>query len=481
MNSGLKTTFLIIGYLIIILSGFMIIPHIVEMTIGDKSQHFLVTGILSAFIGTLLVLISQTKDRSLNVQQAFLMTNLAWLSICFFGAIPLYFSSLDLTFTDAFFESVSGITTTGSTILPDIERASKGILVWRSLLQWLGGIGIIVMAITILPLLNIGGMQLFRSEGMEVEKVVPKVTEIALSITKIYIFITILCSLAYWLAGMNVFDAINHALTTVSTGGYSTHSQSIGYFNSSLIEVVAIIFIITGSIPFLAYIKFTRGDLFVFFKDKQIIGFFLILAVSILIITIHSYINRSDALILALRDAAFNVTSIITGTGYTTKDFSAWGNFSVFFFLVLMFVGGCSASTTCGIKVFRFQIILSFIDQQVKKIFYPNGVFPIKYNNQNINDQFLTSVLAFVCLYIFIFFILTLLLSLTGLDLITSVSAAATSISNVGPGLGHVIGPDGNFFILSDSAKWLLSLGMLLGRLELLTVLVLFLPAFWRN
>lgn len=221
--------------------------------------------------------------------------------------------------------------------------------------------------------------------------------------------------------------------------------------------------------------------MFVFFKDKQIIGFFLILVGSILIITIQSYVNRSDALILALRDAAFNVTSIITGTGYTTKDFSAWGNFSVFFFLVLMFVGGCSASTTCGIKVFRFQIILSFIDQQVKKIFYPNGVFPIKYNNQNINDQFLTSVLAFVCLYIFIFFILTLLLSLTGLDLITSVSAAATSISNVGPGLGHVIGPDGNFFILSDSAKWLLSLGMLLGRLELLTVLVLFLPAFWRN
>ena len=481
MNSGLKTTFLIIGYLIIILSIFMLIPHVVEMTIGDRSQHFLVTGILSAFIGTLLILVSQTKDRSLNVQQAFLMTNLAWLSICFFGALPLYFSSLDLSFTDAFFESVSGITTTGSTILTEVERASKGVLVWRSLLQWLGGIGIIVMAITILPLLNIGGMQLFRSEGMEVEKVVPKVTEIALSITKIYIFITILCSLAYWLSGMNIFDAINHALTTVSTGGYSTYSQSIGYFNSTVIEIVAIFFIITGSIPFLAYIKFVRGDLFVFFKDKQIIGFFLILLGSIIIITIHSYFNINEDPWYALRDAAFNVTSIITGTGYTTKDFSAWGNFSVFFFLVLMFIGGCSASTTCGIKVFRFQIILSFIDQQVKKIFYPNGIFPIKYNNQNINDKFLTSVLAFVCLYIFIFFILTLLLSLTGLDLITSVSAAATSISNVGPGLGQMIGPDGNFFMLSDSAKWLLSLGMLLGRLELLTVLVLFLPAFWRN
>ncbi len=481
MNSGLKTTFLIIGYLIIILSGFMMIPHIVEITIGDKSQHFLVTGILSAFIGTLLVLISQTKDRSLNVQQAFLMTNLAWLSICFFGALPLYFSSLDLAFVDAFFESVSGITTTGSTILPEVERASKGILVWRSLLQWLGGIGIIVMAITILPLLNIGGMQLFRSEGMEVEKVVPKATEIALSITKIYIIITLACSIAYWISGMNLFDAINHALTTVSTGGYSTYSQSIGYFNNATIEIVAIIFIITGSIPFLAYIKFTRGDLFVFFKDKQITGFVLILIASIIIIFLHSLINIQENPANALRDAAFNVTSIITGTGYTTQDYSAWGNFAIFFFLVLMFIGGCSASTTCGIKVFRFQIILSFIDRQIKQIFYPNGVFPIKYNNQNINDRFLTSVLAFVCLYIFIFFILTLCLSLTGLDLITSVSAAATSISNVGPGLGPMIGPEGNFFTLSSNAKWLLSLGMLLGRLELLTVLVLFLPSFWRN
>ena len=481
MNSGLKTTFLINGYLIIILSIFMVIPHVVEITIGDKSQHFLVTGILSAFVGTLLVLVSQTKDRSLNVQQAFLMTNLAWLSICFFGALPLYFSSLDLTFVDAFFESVSGITTTGSTILPEVEKASKGILVWRSLLQWLGGIGIIVMAITILPLLNIGGMQLFRSEGMEVEKVVPKSTEIALSITKIYIIITLACSVAYWFTGMVAFDAINHALTTVSTGGYSTYSQSIGHFNNTMIEVVAIIFIITGSIPFLAYIKFTRGDLFVFFKDKQITGFILILIVSIAIVFLYSIINSQENFIDSLRGAAFNVTSIITGTGYTTKDYSTWGNFSVFFFLLLMFIGGCSASTTCGIKIFRFQIIFSFIDRQIKQIFYPNGLFPIKYNNQNINDRFLTSVLAFVCLYIFIFFILTLCLSLTGLDLITAVSAAATSISNVGPGLGPIIGPEGNFSLLTDSAKWMLSLGMLIGRLELLTVLVLFLPAFWRN
>jgi trk system potassium uptake protein TrkH len=481
MNSGLKTTFLINGYLIIILSIFMVIPHVVEITIGDKSQHFLVTGILSAFVGTLLVLVSQTKDRSLNVQQAFLMTNLAWLSICFFGALPLYFSSLDLTFVDAFFESVSGITTTGSTILPEVEKASKGILVWRSLLQWLGGIGIIVMAITILPLLNIGGMQLFRSEGMEVEKVVPKSTEIALSITKIYIIITLACSVAYWFTGMVAFDAINHALTTVSTGGYSTYSQSIGHFNNTMIEVVAIIFIITGSIPFLAYIKFTRGDLFVFFKDKQITGFILILSVSIVIVFLYSIINSQENFIDSLRGAAFNVTSIITGTGYTTKDYSTWGNFSVFFFLLLMFIGGCSASTTCGIKIFRFQIIFSFIDRQIKQIFYPNGLFPIKYNNQNINDRFLTSVLAFVCLYIFIFFTLTLCLSLTGLDLITSVSAAATSISNVGPGLGPIIGPEGNFSLLTDSAKWMLSLGMLIGRLELLTVLVLFLPAFWRN
>jgi trk system potassium uptake protein TrkH len=481
MNSGIKTTFLIIGYLIIILSIFMLIPHIVEMTIGNKSQHFLVTGILTAFIGTLLVITNKTEERSLNIQQAFLMTNLAWFSISLFGALPLYFSALDLSFTDAFFESVSGITTTGSTILPEVERASAGILVWRSLLQWLGGIGIIVMAITILPLLNIGGMQLFKSEGMEVEKVVPKSGEIALSITKIYISITVLCVFCYWLAGMGIFDAVNHALTTVSTGGYSTYTDSIGHFNSSLLEFIAIIFIISGSIPFLAYIKFARGDLLVFFKDKQILGFMGILGISIIIIFIHSFVNINEKPLFALRDAAFNVVSIMTGTGYTTQDYSAWGNFAVFYFLILMFIGGCSASTTCGLKVFRFQILISFVDKQIKQIFYPHGIFPIRYNNQVINDRFLTSVLTFVCLYIFVFFTLTLLLSLTGLDLITSVSSAATSISNVGPGLGPVVGPGGNFFTLTDSAKWLLSLGMLLGRLELFTVLVLFLPSFWRN
>ncbi len=481
MNSGIKTTFLIIGYLIIILSIFMIIPHVVEMTIGNKSQHFLVTSILTAFIGTLLVITNKTDERTLNIQQAFLMTNLAWFSISLFGALPLYFSSLDLSFTDAFFESVSGITTTGSTILSEVEKASKGILVWRSLLQWLGGIGIIVMAITILPLLNIGGMQLFRSEGMEVEKVVPKSGEIALSITKIYMLITILCVLSYWLAGMNVFDAINHALTTVSTGGYSTYTNSIGHFDSFLLEAVAIVFIISGSIPFLAYIKFARGDLLVFFKDKQIIGFMLVLVASVLIIFINLFMSIDKEPIYAFRDAAFNVVSIMTGTGYTTQDYGSWGNFAIFYFLILMFIGGCSASTTCGVKVFRFQILISFIDKQIKQIFYPHGIFPIRYNNQIINDQFLTSVLTFVCLYIFVFFILTLLLSLTGLDLITSVSSAATSISNVGPGLGPTVGPGGNFFTLSDSAKWLLSLGMLLGRLELFTVLILFLPSFWRN
>ncbi len=481
MNSGIKTTLLITGYLIVVLAGFMLIPHVIEVTIGDKSHHFLITAILTAFIGVLLILTNQTEDKTLNIQQAFLMTNLAWLSISFFGALPLFFSKLGLTFTDAFFESMSGITTTGSTILPEIELASAGVLVWRSLLQWLGGIGIIVMAVTILPLLNIGGMQLFRSEGMDVEKVVPKSAEISFSIIKIYLVITVICIVSYWLGGMTWFDSVNHALTTVSTGGFSTHTASFGYFDSTLIEIIAIIFIISGSIPFLSYFKFVRGEFSSFFKDEQIIAFFVILFGSILIIFAHSAINVHEEPLYALRDAAFNVTSIMTGTGYTTKDYGAWGNFAVFYFLILMFIGGCSASTTCGIKVFRFQIIWSFIDKQVKQIFYPHGVFSIKYNNRVVDDRFLTSVLTFVCLYVFLFFLFTMLLSLTGLDLISAVSTAATTISNVGPGLGKMVGPDGNFFTLTDSAKWLCSLAMLLGRLELFTVLVLFLPSFWRN
>ena len=482
MNSGIKTVFLISGYLLIILSLVMLIPYFVEQLLGSGSHIFAICAVLTAFIGILLVITNQTTNKKLNIQHAFLMTSLAWIIISLFGSLPFMFSTLNLTFTDAYFETMSGITTTGSTILIDVERSSKGILIWRALLQWLGGIGIIVMAITILPLLNVGGMQVFRSESSDTsEKILPRSREIAVAIFKIYFALTVICAFFYFIFGMNAFDAIAHSMTTIATGGFSTYTNSFKHFNSFEIELIAIIFIILGSIPFLSYLKFVKGNRTIFFSDKQIQGFIFFLAFSILIIILYGIIYLQQDLLTSLRSALFNVTSIISGTGFTTNDYSGWGNFAIFYFLLLMLIGGCAGSTTCGIKIFRFQIIGQFIKKQIKNIFYPHGVFPIKYNNQSIDDKFLSSVLTFVCLYIGIFLLLSLLLSLTGLDLITSISGAATSISNVGPGLGDTIGPSENFAYLSNLAKWFLIMGMLLGRLELFTVLILFLPSFWKN
>ena len=481
MKDGTKTVFLVIGALLIILGLFMLIPYVVEITIGDKSHNFLFWSFFSIFIGYLLLVSNQTERKVLNIKEAFMMTSFSWIAVTLFASFPLMYSSLNLSFTDAFFESMSGITTTGSTILDKIEVASKGVLIWRALLQWLGGIGIVVMAITILPLLNIGGMSLFKSEGAEFEKILPSSKEIALVCAKIYLVLTAICAFSFYLYGMSVFDAIAHSFTTISTGGFSTYTDSLGHFDSVPIEIITIIFMICGSVPFLTYLKFIKGDIFVFYKDPQIKGFLIFLFWSSIIVITYCYFFVKESLPHNIRESLFNIVSITTGTGFTTEDFGSWGNFTSFFFIMLMLVGGCTASTTCGIKIFRFQILNLFIKKQIKQIIYPNGVFPMKYRGEIIGDTVVTSVLTFVFLYIFSFFILVALLSFSGLDFITSLSAAATSISNVGPGIGDVVGPNGSFKYLPDVTKWYLSFAMLLGRLEFFTVLVLFLPSFWKD
>ena len=378
---------------------------------------------------------------------------------------------------------MSGITTTGSTIITDLNNAPKDILIWRAILQWLGGIGVIVMAITILPLLNIGGMQLFRMESSDTaEKILPRTREVTLIISSIYLVLTLFCGISYNLSGMNIFDSTTHAMTTIATGGFSNYSNSIGYFENPKIEIVSIIFIILGSIPFIAYLKFIKGNKKIFFQDVQIKGLIYILAISVLLMFLYLlFQNKEYSLIENLRISAFNVVSILSGTGYVTSDFSLWGKFPLMFFLFLMFVGGCAGSTTCGIKIFRFQILGIFILNQIKKLVYPHGIFSVKYNNEKISNTFIYSVTTFIFLYFFIFFILAALLSLNGLDFVTALSGAASAISNVGPGLGDVIGPNGNYFELPNFSKLSLSFGMLLGRLELFAVLVLFFPTFWKD
>ena len=478
--SNYKTVFFTLGILQIILGIFMLIPIIVQLLYSEIDSSFLGASIVTMIFGTLFFLSNLDHDKKLNLQQAFLLTALSWLSIAIFGSLPFIFSSVEFSLTNAFFESMSGITTTGSTIIPNLEKMPKGILLWRALLQWLGGIGIIVMAITLMPIMNVGGMQLFKvSNNDSSEKILPKSKEIALRLIYIYSCLTILCAISYKALGMNIFDSLTHSMTTIATGGFSNYNDSIGYFDSFSIEISAMIFIILGSLPFIAYIKFLNGDRKIFHSDIQIKTFLKIIFFSILIISIYLIINEKTE--LNLRSVFFNIISILTGTGYVNGQFDNWGSFPLILFLGLMFIGGCAGSTTCGIKIFRIQILYSFILNQLKKIIYPKGIFVLKYNQNPVDDKFIASIISFIYLYLVIFFIITALLSLTGLNFITAVSGAATSISNVGPGLGSVIGPNGNFSSLPDISKWILTLGMILGRLELFAILVLFLPSFWRN
>ena len=478
--SNYKTVFFTLGILQIILGIFMLIPIFVQFFFNEIDSSFFGASIITIIFGTLFFLSNLDHDKKLNLQQAFLLTALSWLSIAIFGSLPLIFSEVNFSFTNAFFESMSGITTTGSTIIPNLEEMPKAILLWRAILQWLGGIGIIVMAITLMPIMNVGGMQLFKiSNSDSSEKILPKSKEIALRLIYIYSGLTTLCAISYKILGMNTFDSITHSMTTIATGGFSNYNESIGFFNSFSIEISAMIFIILGSLPFIAYIKFLNGDRKIFFSDIQIRTFLKIILISILILSIYLFLDKSSE--LNFRTVLFNVISILTGTGYVNAQFDNWGGFPLIIFIGLMFIGGCAGSTTCGIKIFRFQILYSFVLNQLKKIIYPKGIFVLKYNQSPVDDKFTASIISFIYMYLVIFFAITALLSLTGLDFITSISGAATSISNVGPGLGSTIGPNGNFSSLPDISKWILSFGMILGRLELFAILVLFLPSFWRN
>ena len=478
--SNYKTVFFTLGILQIILGIFMLLPIIIQFFYSEIDSSFFGAALVTTIFGILFFLSNLDHDKKLNLQQAFLLTSLSWLSIAIFGSLPFIFSNIEFSITNAFFESMSGITTTGSTIIPNLENMPKGILFWRAILQWLGGIGIIVMAITLMPIMNVGGMQLFKiSNNDSSEKILPKSKEIAIRLIYIYFGLTALCAISYKILGMNVFDSMTHSMTTIATGGFSNYNESIGFFDSVYIEISAMIFIILGSLPFIAYIKFLSGNRGIFFSDIQIKTFIKTIAFSAILLIVYLILNNSSS--LDIRSIFFNVISILTGTGYVNAQFDNWGGFPLLLFLGLMFIGGCAGSTTCGVKIFRIQILWSFVGNQLKKIIYPKGIFVLKYDKNPIDNKFVSSIISFIYMYLIIFFIITALLSLTGLDFITSISGAATSISNVGPGLGSVIGPNGNFSSLPDISKWILTLGMILGRLELFAILVLFLPSFWRN
>lgn len=470
------------GILLSVLSLSMVFPMLADIYFGyDDWKVFLMCIIITSFFGGALILGNTGQDFSVTTRQAFLLTNSAWIFLPTFGALPFLLSSLDMSFTDSFFEAMSGITTTGSTVITGLDYAPAGILLWRAILQWLGGIGIIIMAMSVLPLLKVGGMQIFSSELSEDEKVLPRTAQLASSIVVIYCCLTAMCAFAYMFVGFEIFDAIAHALTTIATGGFSTYDASFSHYDSASPKIVAIIFMISGGIPFVLYLKAARGNLRPLFTDSQVQWFLSILAISITITAAylinHDQLGFGDALL----KSTFNIVSIMTGTGFSSEDYNSWGPLIVNLFFFLTVVGACAGSTSCGIKIFRFQVLYSVTKVQISKLLHPNGVFLPHYNGKPMPVDVPASVMGFFFIYAFGFALLAIALSCVGLDFMTAMSGAATSISNVGPGLGDIIGPTGNFKSLPDSAKWILSAGMLLGRLELFTVLVMFSPQFWRS
>ncbi len=473
----------LIGLLLCTLSAFMLIPGFVDYVLGDEDwAAFLVSSFITLFVGAGLYLSSRENNpEHLELRQAFLLTNSAWISISLFGSLPFLFSNLNLNFIDAFFESTSGITTTGSTIIPNLEEVSYGILLWRALLQWLGGIGIIVMAIAILPMLSIGGMQLFKTESYETpDKIIPRAAIFASGISIVYIVLTSTWAFMLWLAGMPIFDCITHAMTTLATGGYSTKSESLGAFNSVNIEMIIVVGMIVGSLPFIHYLSILKNGWKNLINDQQVKWFLLILFFLISIVTFNLYINGQN-FFSSLRVSIFNVVSIVTGTGFGTDDFSQWGGFATTLLLILMFMGGCAGSTTCGLRMARIQVLIANAKTQVLKLLTPHAVIIPYYNKKPIPESVTESVMGFFFLYILVFIIISCLLGSLGLDFMTSLSGAASAIGNVGPGLGEMIGPNGTYAEIPNLGKLILCLGMILGRLEIFAILVMFTASFWKK
>jgi trk system potassium uptake protein len=478
-----RPVFLVIGILLSTLAVMMVVPAVFDMLAGHADwEMFMVSAGVTLFVGVATALTCRTGGARLSVRQAFVMTTLSWLVLALFAALPLHFSSLGLSFTDAFFEAMSGLTTTGSTVITGLDQAPAGVLIWRAILQWLGGIGIIVMAIAILPLLRVGGMQLFRMESSDQsEKALPRAAQIASAIGVIYTLLTGIWAFGYWLAGMSGFEALAHAMTTIATGGFSTSDASIGHFDSAAVDYLAAGGMVVGALPFLLYLKTLQGSWGALASDSQVQWFLSVVASLIVATTGWLWLENNIPLEQAVRLATVNLVSIITGTGYATDDYSLWGSFALPIFFFIMFIGGCAGSTTCGIKVFRFQVLYASTRTQIHHLLQPNGVFIPYYNRRPISDEVITSVLSFFFMWFLAFTLLALGLGFIGLDFLTAFSSAATAIANVGPALGPVTGPAGTFQALPDAAKWLLSGGMLLGRLELFTVIVLFTRSFWRG
>ena len=471
-----------IGLMLAVLSAAMMLPALIDLADANNDwRAFFATAVLTFFIGGILVLMNYDEGAvNLTIKDAFFLTTASWLVLCAFAALPLI--GVGLSYTDAFFEAMSGLTTTGSTVLTQLDSLPRGVLLWRALLNGIGGIGIIVMALLVLPYLRVGGMQLFQAESSDrSEKIVPRALDLVSATAQVYFGLMILCAIVYGILGMSPFDAICHAMATLATGGFSTHDLSFKFFQSPAIEWAATVFMALGALPFVVLIQAVRGSPKALWHDEQVRGFVSFVVSVTLLLAIWLALARDIELTTAVRLVAFNVTSIVTTTGFASDDYTLWGPFAIGVFFLLTFVGGCSGSTAGGIKIYRLQVAGLLTRRHFTHLMTPHRVVTLSYNGRRLPSDVPFSVVAFLAIYMATAGVFTVLLAGMGLDLTTALSSAVQAIGNVGPGFGDIVGPSGNFASLPAPAKWVLAFAMLLGRLELFTVLVVLRPEFWRS
>ena len=474
----------VLGIMLMIFSLTMLSPVLVAYLYQESTaQTFLSAFAITLLVGFLFWLPAKNHYGELRTRDGFLVTVFFWLVLSTFGSLPLILSSaVNLSFIDALFESVSGLTTTGASVISGLDELPKSILYYRQQLQWLGGIGIVVIAVAILPMIGIGGMQIYRTETpgpVKDTKLTPRITETAKALFRIYLALTVVCALAYWAAGMSGFDAIGHSFSTVSIGGFSTHDASIGFFDSGLIMAICSFFMVVAGLNFALHFHVWHSRRLSFYaQDAEARMYLILLLIGILVTCLYLYYSGTYGWNESIRQGVFQLISIMTTTGFTTSEFHHWPSFLPFFLLVLSFFGACAGSTGGGIKIGRMLILLKQGIREIYRLVHPNALLPIKIHNRTVPERVVDAIWAFLGVYLAIFYLMVLLLLGSGLDFTTAWSATAAALNNLGPGLGAVAT---NYADISAFAKWVLCWGMLLGRLEIFTLLVLFTPTFWKN
>lgn len=485
-NQGidLSRIFFVIGMMMLVLTLFMFPPAISDLVAQNNDwQVFAVSAFATGFLGLMLVLVSRDGwSEHVSLKEGFVLTVLSWIVLCVMASIPFMFLGRDASVANALFEAVSGLTATGATVLTGLDHLPPGILLWRSILQWIGGVGIVVMALVMLPFLRVGGMQLFRTENSDrSDKFMPRVGEVISLIAVTYLLLTFACGISYYWAGMTAFDALNHAMTTVSTAGFSTHDRSFAHFeDNKAIHWIAIVFMLGSCLPLVLYVKMVRSRSLAVWNDAQVRGFVQVAGLAVFTVTLWYYVRHEEPFLDALRIVSFNVVSIISTTGYALGDYTNWGSGIMGLFFALMFLGGCTGSTTGGLKTYRLQVMMMTASGYIRQLISPHRIVVLNFNNTRITNEIATSVLAYVTVMFLSVMVFTIALSFFNLDLITALSGATATITNVGPGLGDIVGPAGTYANLDPGAKLLLTVAMLLGRLEFFTVLVVLSRSFWR-